>query len=491
MFTSTRLTVLLAALAACVLAPVAQAGQRFSLGQGTDPHLAVDPDTGTAHVVWQQDNATMECNVPRGETSCTPQVVNMGLPTDRPEADTPWMLRASDGTLYIFMARYVRNDAYLSRSTDGGVTWSTGFPVYKAAGAGIVGTKKTEPVLFPSGEVTIASFNGGGNVFAARLDGAEAGGGPVAQLQDFGGSKNDIQVVPKADGGMIAVAYDGPGVFWTLPPGADPSLSSNWSAFGQFTPAADETGVASGPSGTYVVSVEPGGSFRHVLIRKLSTADFGPPVEAESQQGYITDLTEGPSGTIAGVWRTNGNDPNNRLRFSTSKDGSAFNTVTITRGSDIFFDLDVSIASDDKGFVVWRGDDKTIDMASTDPVDDPTAPPGTGITTLELPQGTFTLDARPGGGKSCINPGGKTTVRLGFKRKKKKGNVWVKVVRVDFSQDGKLFKKVFKPPFKRTIKVKATQPKGSFIEVRARAFIKVHHGKTPKKSVRVRIPVCP
>jgi len=52
-------------------------------------------------------------------------------------------------------------------------------------------------------------------------------------------------------------------------------------------------------------------------------------------------------------------------------------------------------------------------------------------------------------------------------------------------------KKVTKPPFKRTIKVKATQPKGSFIEVRARAFIKVHHGKTPKKSVRVRIPVCP
>jgi hypothetical protein len=65
------------------------------------------------------------------------------------------------------------------------------------------------------------------------------------------------------------------------------------------------------------------------------------------------------------------------------------------------------------------------------------------------------------------------------------------VFRVDFSQNGKLLKKVTKPPFKRTIKVKATQPKGSFIEVRARAFIKVHHGKTPKKSVRVRIPVCP
>ena len=46
------------------------------------------------------------------------------------------------------------------------------------------------------------------------------------------------------------------------------------------------------------------------------------------------------------------------------------------------------------------------------------------------------------------------------------------------------------PPFVATIKVKATAKRGSFIEVRARAFIKVHHGKVPKKSIGVRIPVC-
>jgi len=133
-----------------------------------------------------------------------------------------------------------------------------------------------------------------------------------------------------------------------------------------------------------------------------------------------------------------------------------------------------------------EGNDNTINMTSTDPVVDENAPPGTGTTIVEYPNATITL----GGVKGCVNPGGKTTVRLGFKRSKKKGNVWIKVFRVDFSQNGKLLKKVTKPPFKRTIKVKATQRKGSFIEVRARAFIKVHHGKTPKKSVRVRIPVC-
>jgi len=479
---------LLAALAALAAPTAAHAGQRFPLGPGTDPHVVVEPTGGTAHVVWQQDNATMECNVPRGTTSCTPQVVNMGLPADKPEADRPWILRAPDGTLYIYMARYVRNDAYLSRSTDGGVTWSTGIPVYKATTDAIVGTDKTEPVLFPDGQVTIASFNGGGNVFAARLDGADAAGGPVAALPSIspGHFNYDIQVVPTSDGGMFGVAHDGPAWFWKMTPGADPSLSSSWSAPAQFTDAADETRVASGSGGTYVLTVEPGGTFRHVLIRRLSDADFGPPVEAESQQGYITDLTEGPSGTVAGVWRTNGSDPNNRLRFSTSKDGSAFDTVTITRGTDIFFDLDVSIASDDKGFAVWQGDDKTINMTSTDPIVDANAPPGTGTSVVHYPQGTITL----GGVKGCVRPGGSTRVRLGFKRAKKKGNVWIKPFRVDFSVAGKLVRKVTRAPFFATIKVRPQAAKGSFVELRARAFIKVHHGKTPKKSVRVRIPVC-
>jgi hypothetical protein len=480
-----RPLLLLAAL--LLLAPAAaHAGPRFSLGPGAVPHVLVEPSNGTAHVVWLNANATMECNVPRGAVSCTPHTVDMGYPPDTP-ADKPWLLRAADGTLYIFEARYVSNDAWLSRSTDGGVTWSRGIPVYKAAGAGIAGTYITEPVLFPAGEVTIASFNGGGNVFAARLDGAEAAGGPVAALQDFGGFKYDLQAVPTADGGMIAAAHDGQGVFWRMAPGADPSLTASWSAPTQFTPATDETNLASGPGGTFLLSVEPGGDFRHVLMRKLGAGGFGPPVEAESQQGYITDLTEGPSGTVAGAWRTNGNDPSNRLRVSTSRDGTSFTTVTIARGTEVFSDLDVSIASDDRGFAVWEDGSGGISMASTDPIADPSAPPGTGTTAVTYPQGTITLGTEKPG---CVRAGGTARVRLGFARAKRKGNVWIKPFRVDFSVAGKLVKKVTRAPFRATIKVRAGAAKGSFVEVRARAFIKVHHGKVPKKSVAVRVPIC-
>src|SRR5262249_51833789 len=156
------------------------------------------------------------------------------------------------------------NDAYLSRSTDGGATWSTGMPVYKVLPGivGIVGTDKGDPVLFPDGQVTIASYNGGGNVFAARLDGAEAGGGPVADLQDGATrDKADIQAVPTADGGMIAVAHDiqpdSIGYFWTMTPGADPSATGSWGPPVQFTPATDETSVAAGASGVYALTDEP------------------------------------------------------------------------------------------------------------------------------------------------------------------------------------------------------------------------------------------
>jgi len=479
------------ALLLVALAPsAAHAGARFSLGPGSDPHVLVEPDTGMAHVVWLDAKQVRTCNVPRGATSCTAQTVAFPFP-DNFGPDKPWMLRGGDGALYIYIGRYVAGgttgDAWIARSTDQGATWSPGSRIY--FGVHTVGTDKTEPVLSPAGQVTQASFNGGGNVFAAALDGSESNGNqPVAELQDFGtGFKYDIQAVPTAGGGMIAVAHDTPAYFWTMAPNADPSLSSSWSAPAQIAAEADETRVATSATGTYALTDEPGGTFRHVLIRKLGAGGFGIPVEAEAQQGYITDLAAGPSGTVAGVWRTNGSDPDNRLRFSKSKDGSAFTTVTIARGSEVFADLDVSLAADDKGFAVWEDGSSGVSMASTDAIVDENAPPGTGTTVIEYANGTITL----GGVKGCVQPGGKTVVRLGFKRKKRKGNVWIKVFRVDFSQDGKLLKKVKKPPFKRTIKVKASQPKGSFIEVRARAFIKVHKGKTPKKSVKVRIPVCP
>ncbi len=60
-----RRVLFLAAMLCGLLAPAAQAGVPFTVGEGQDPHLTVD-GTGTAHVVWHDDKRIHYCRVPRG-----------------------------------------------------------------------------------------------------------------------------------------------------------------------------------------------------------------------------------------------------------------------------------------------------------------------------------------------------------------------------------------------------------------------------------------
>src|SRR5205823_18917 len=81
-------------------------------------------------------------------------------------------------------------------------------------------------------------------------------------------------------------------------------------------------------------------------------------------------------------------------------------------------------------------------------------------------------------------------VTLRWKRQRRKGNLFVKVRRTDFYLGAKRLKIDLRAPFLYTYRVLVTQPAGSTITVRARAFIKVKRGKSPKKSLRVKVGVC-
>ncbi len=82
-------------------------------------------------------------------------------------------------------------------------------------------------------------------------------------------------------------------------------------------------------------------------------------------------------------------------------------------------------------------------------------------------------------------------MRLTWKKQKKKGNVFVKVSRTDFYVGAKRSKIDRKAPFTQTLKrALASAKPGSSVTVRARAFIKVKKGKSPKKSIRATIKVC-
>jgi len=90
----------------------------------------------------------------------------------------------------------------------------------------------------------------------------------------------------------------------------------------------------------------------------------------------------------------------------------------------------------------------------------------------------------------CVKRGAGFSVKLTWKKQKKKGNVFVKVSRTDFYVGAKRAKIDRKAPFTQTLKVPSTAKPGSSVTLRAQAFIKVTKGKSPKKSVKATIKVC-
>jgi len=92
--------------------------------------------------------------------------------------------------------------------------------------------------------------------------------------------------------------------------------------------------------------------------------------------------------------------------------------------------------------------------------------------------------------RACVPAGGTFTVTLKFAKIKRKGNLFVKVTRVDFSGTGIKTKIDRRAPFRQTLRVKVGTTKGAKVTVRARAFIKVRRGRGPKKSIRASVTVC-
>jgi hypothetical protein len=95
------------------------------------------------------------------------------------------------------------------------------------------------------------------------------------------------------------------------------------------------------------------------------------------------------------------------------------------------------------------------------------------------------------GPRGCVRPGGTFVATLKWKRKKRKGNLFVKVRRTDFYIGKRRVKIDRKAPFRKTLRVRAGTARGSTVRLRARAFIKVKRGRSPKKSLFVTFRVCP
>lgn len=501
MLIKTRLFLIAACCAAALLPATASAGTPFTIGSLTfdgNPTVVTDPATGTGYFAWTANDFTLQfCAIPRGGTGCTPATIWNPGNSNPNEVGTPQLLRDTDGTLYVVMHRYVNDSVWVLKSTNNGATFT---PTKISSGGS--GTDFTGAVLGPqAGKVTTSVFNPSRYVRTASLDGSQAGTNSYSDLPSpIPFSAYDFQVARTPAGGLLTVANDlSSSYFWLLNPAVDPNTVGNWSGISTPIGPAGVSELVGTPTGQPILWST---KDNNVSVRVWNGGTFGAAQALETESGYIPG--SGASNTaVAFGYRVNGSGSPNKLRVAVTKDnGGSWQQTTIDLSDQIYNDLDVSPADDGQGWAVWEGSDKSVRVTdfSQSSLVTTTPPPGgnnpttggkyTGKTTTKTvtdKQATYKLGGVP---KACINPGATFKVTLKWTRKKRKGNLFVKVRRSDFYIGTKRVKIDKKAPFSQTLTVTASTKRGSTQTVRARAFIKVKKGKSPTKSIKATFKVC-
>jgi hypothetical protein len=323
-----------------------------------------------------------------------------------------------------------------------------------------------------------------------------------------------------SDLGVVRFGYSTPAL--ANPTRAQLVNAANWTIGQQLSApgiSAQEPSLAGGPSGLFV------GYQRQLpnefLVHKFdpATNTFGPAVAIQGTNAMDASLQlpylfQDPSGRIHGIWRSL-TEPR-RLRYTVSTDGGAsYATARTLISGETVLDPQLAVAADGYGVAAYETvGGAAVRVVRLDPlVDDGSAPsdttPGTtpstpsadplvvGYPGPRYPGPSRTVSTTVPGAKlnlgvpkGCVRPGQSFRVTLKWKKQRRKGNLFVKVRRVDFFEGTKLRLRDRKVPFRYTFKIKASQTPGSKVTVRARAFIKVKRGKGPKKSIRATVKVC-
>lgn len=499
-----RLALTAAAAVALTAPAAAEAGTPFTIGSGDSPSIYVQPDNGTAHVVWTNaDSDTLiYCRVPRGATACAKQVTlpaPPGGPTGYP--DNPFILPspAQPTTLVVSMPIYATDKTFTWSSADNGDGAFLVAKIYDAVGQGTNATPPTflgNSLVFAAGDKIWNSF--GSTDSALTL---------ATTLPGSSGSTYDMQVVRvNKQAQMLAVGNDLQTTrYWRMQSLGSPRSAGNWSA----TPIAlngvlNTTRVANNNNGTFLLGSRPD----QQLLRKWNTTNdnFDDETVLANETGYINDLTAGPSGAVAAIWRKNEPSNGNRLRLAISGNGNAPYTVsTIARDEGNMGGMRVGLAQDNGGWAVYEGNQggATRDIRLADlsavaepPVVQPPVTPPVTPPVAKVPSKTKTKTVSVNGGtisfktpNVCVPKNKGFSVTLTWKRKKKKNNVFVKVRRADFYIGKRREKIDKKAPFRQTLRIRKAKANRTY-SVRARAFIKVKKGKSPTKSIQTTVKTC-
>ena len=476
-----------AGLLMAVMASTAEAAP-VVVGPGSHPTVAVDAD-GTGYITWIETTSSADtfhyCKLPAGATRCA---ARFDYSDANQDVDGGYALLPGGNRVLLVEARGVTPNRVklLWSSTDGGATFSgpTQIGVFTHGAANIAGSALFAPpgtlglaqeAIFTLGALsaTTAPFQATGTTAGTTSSTAELTPNIAASL-GFDGTT------------LLAALSDFNQLSWSRYTGPVPATietlntAGNWSSpapIGPRSAANLDTAVAAGPAGTFVgYEVDAtSGEANFVLSRFTGSGWTSPAVIAP--HAFHSYLYEDTGGQLRAVWA----DANGfRYRFSTGATLSPPETLNNTPGESFGFPRVASNAAG-VGWAVYAGSQGALAVPLAATYSGPTKNvTGSGF------GGTYRL----GVPKSCLTPGQRFRVTLRWKRQRRKGNLFIKVRRTDFYLGTKRLTIDKRAPFVHTFRVLITQRPGSTVTVRARAFIKVRHGRTPKKSIRVKVRVC-
>jgi hypothetical protein len=546
------LTAALAVAALTAMAAPAGAATPFTVGQGNGARMVADSD-GIGHVVWSIPSrggapaGVGYCRIPVGGSACdvTKVFEYPSAPGQVAQADPLDISIHAPRPMEILIAGSCTScgdgspadQVYMWQSTTSGVSWNP--PPFTVAaptgGGGFLGSTPTTAGLSPGalwvcGQCNLLVSPGEGNkalVFAQQ--------GAAATAIDTVGSGHvhtpSIVSVPVAGGAVPQLVYaasDLGSIQYSVYEGAYDGLSvadsSKWSFAPKnlTVPAPDsaEPQLSSGPTSTYLTYRRSVPGDNQILIRRFNSdttaKSFGLATQIQGgdpidNSADAPDSAQDQSGRVHVIW-TSGHDAG-RLRYVQSDvSGTTFsNPVSIARG-ETFGDPDIGAAPSGAGWATWStGGDSPIRVVKLEAISDapivtpPPAtctPPATGTppnckapTTTSTKPVTRTVSVSGasitfGVQRACVKPGAKFKVTLTWKKRKKKGNRFVKVAKADFYIGSKIVKTDRVAPFTQTLTVTASAKAGSKLTVKARAHIKVKRGKSPKKSISSSVKVC-
>jgi hypothetical protein len=477
---------------ACLLAPAASAATPVTAGPGGRPHVAVDA-AGTGYVTWIQSAGNTDtfryCKLAPTARACA---AAFSFANGDQDVDGGWPLLLPDGRVLLVEARGVSPSIakLLWTSTDRGASFGapTQIGTLATSGAGISGRALYAPAgslgLGAEAILTIGELAGTTASFQAT---GTAPGGPPGQADLAPNVSADIALQGDA---LVAALGDFSTLQWSRYAGPVPATvdalnaPANWTApqaVGPRSAANTEARLASGPGGLYLgYEVDAGGGNADFVVRRFTGSGWGAPTVV-APEASKPDLHEDPSGRLHALWTdTSG------LRYrSTTNDANTTWSApqTLVSGESFAFPR-LAVNASGSGWAVWGSGSNVRGVPLTRAAavyDGPTR----GVRTSGF-GATYTL----GVPRACLNPGQRFRVTLTWKRQKRKGNLFVKVRRSDFYLGSRVVKVDTKVPFVHTYNVTVRQRPGSTITLRARAFIKVKRGRSPKKSIRAKVRVC-